>query len=88
MYERGKQTQHGKPHHVVKRETNRKPARDRRLGNLQTPIKVQKLQLALHAKGMVEKAILYIRDAFFAGRSFPDLADLNFKAREGQKYSG
>ena len=29
MYERGRQTQHGKPHHVVKRKTNRKPVRDR-----------------------------------------------------------
>jgi len=29
MYERGKQTQHGKPHYVVEREINRTPARDR-----------------------------------------------------------
>jgi len=31
-------------------------------------------------KGRVERAIRYIRDAFFAGRSFTDLADLNAQA--------
>ena len=31
-------------------------------------------------KGRVERAIRYIRDAFFAGRSFKDLADLNAQA--------
>src|SRR5450756_1143232 len=29
MHERGRQTQHGKPHYVVEREINRTPARDR-----------------------------------------------------------
>lgn len=29
MHERGRQTQHGKPRREVKRETNRKPVRDR-----------------------------------------------------------
>ena len=32
-------------------------------------------------KGRVERAIRYIRDSFFAGRSFTDLADLNAQAR-------
>jgi hypothetical protein len=32
-------------------------------------------------KGRVERAIRYIRDAFFAGRSFRDLDDLNAQAR-------
>jgi hypothetical protein len=27
MYERGRHAQHGKPYHVVKSKTNRKPAR-------------------------------------------------------------
>ena len=31
-------------------------------------------------KGRVERSIRYIRDAFFAGRSFTDLADLNAQA--------
>ena len=31
-------------------------------------------------KGRVEKAIRYVRDSFFAARSFVDLADLNAKA--------
>ena len=31
-------------------------------------------------KGRVERAVRYIRDAFFAGRSFADLADLNAQA--------
>ncbi len=31
-------------------------------------------------KGRVERAIRYIRDAFFAGRSFKDVADLNAQA--------
>lgn len=31
-------------------------------------------------KGRVERAIRYIRDAFFAGRAFADLADLNAQA--------
>ena len=31
-------------------------------------------------KGRVERAIRYIRDAFFAGRNFTDLADLNAQA--------
>lgn len=31
-------------------------------------------------KGRVERAIRYIRDAFFAGRTFTDLADLNAQA--------
>jgi transposase len=31
-------------------------------------------------KGRVEKAVRYIRDAFFAGRTFLDLADLNAQA--------
>lgn len=31
-------------------------------------------------KGRVERAIRYIRDSFFAGRSFTDLADLNAQA--------
>ncbi|MCK7495953.1 MAG: IS21 family transposase [Comamonadaceae bacterium] len=31
-------------------------------------------------KGRVERAIRYIRDAFFAGRTFADLADLNAQA--------
>ena len=31
-------------------------------------------------KGRVERAIRYLRDAFFAGRSFMDLADLNAQA--------
>ncbi len=31
-------------------------------------------------KGRVEKAIRYIRDAFFAGRAFVDLADINAQA--------
>ena len=31
-------------------------------------------------KGRVERAIRYIRDAFFAGRTFKDLADLNAQA--------
>lgn len=31
-------------------------------------------------KGRVERAIRYIRDAYFAGRSFTDLADLNAQA--------
>jgi transposase len=33
-------------------------------------------------KGRVERAIRYIRDAFFAARKFSDLADLNHQARE------
>jgi hypothetical protein len=33
-------------------------------------------------KGRVERAIRYIRDAFFAARSFADLADLNRQAAE------
>ena len=33
-------------------------------------------------KGRVERAIRYIRDAFFAARSFTDLADLNRQAHE------
>jgi transposase len=33
-------------------------------------------------KGRVERAIRYIRDAFFAARSFTDLADLNRQAAE------
>jgi hypothetical protein len=33
-------------------------------------------------KGRVERAICYIRDAFFAARSFTDLADLNRQAAE------
>jgi transposase len=32
-------------------------------------------------KGRVERSIRYIRDSFFAGRSFTDLADLNAQAR-------
>ncbi len=32
-------------------------------------------------KGRVERSIRYIRDSFFAGRSFTDLADLNTQAR-------
>ena len=38
-------------------------------------------------KGRVERAIRYVRDAFFAAREFADLADLNAQARlwcEGQ----
>ena len=33
-------------------------------------------------KGRVERAIRYIRDAFFAGRAFADLADLNRQAAD------
>jgi len=33
-------------------------------------------------KGRVERAIRYIREAFFAARTFPDLADLNRQATE------
>jgi transposase len=33
-------------------------------------------------KGRVERAIRYVRDAFFAARSFTDLADLNRQAHE------
>src|SRR5439155_668060 len=33
-------------------------------------------------KGRVERAIRYVRDAFFAARSFSDLADLNRQADE------
>jgi hypothetical protein len=32
-------------------------------------------------KGRVERAIRYIRDSFFAGRTFTDLDDLNAQAR-------
>ena len=32
-------------------------------------------------KGRVERAIRYVRDSFFAGRTFTDLADLNAQAR-------
>jgi len=31
-------------------------------------------------KGRVERAIRYVRDAFFAGRTFTDLDDLNAQA--------
>ena len=34
-------------------------------------------------KGRVERAIRYIRDSFFAGRRFTDLADLNAQAETG-----
>jgi transposase len=36
--------------------------------------------VARNEKGRVEKAIRYVRDSFFAARSFGDLADLNEKA--------
>jgi hypothetical protein len=36
---------------------------------------------ALFAKGRVERAIRYIRDGFFAGRTFTDLDDLNAQAQ-------
>ena len=38
------------------------------------------MQLAAHLKGRVERAIRYIRSAFFAARRFTDLADLNRQA--------
>ena len=34
----------------------------------------------MHVKGRVERAIRYIRDSFFAGRSWSDLDDLNDQA--------
>ncbi|MDD5323202.1 MAG: hypothetical protein PHD43_21840 [Methylococcales bacterium] len=36
-------------------------------------------------KGRVERAIRYIRDAFFAGRAFTSAADLNMQAGHNQQ---
>jgi transposase len=38
------------------------------------------MQCALDSKGRVERAIRYIREAFFAARPFRDLDDLNAQA--------
>ena len=39
-----------------------------------------RVQLKVQSKGRVERAIRYVREAFFAARSFADLADLNAQA--------
>ena len=36
--------------------------------------------MTIQSKGRVERAIRYVRDAFFAARSFTDLDDLNAQA--------
>jgi transposase len=38
------------------------------------------VQLTIHSKGRVERAIGYVRGAFFAARRFTDLDDLNAQA--------
>ena len=40
------------------------------------------MQLAAHLKGRVERAIRYVRESFFAARSFADLDDLNTQAEQ------
>jgi hypothetical protein len=43
-------------------------------------IRQHEAQLTVQSKGRVERAIRYVRDSFFAARSFTDLDDLNAQA--------